>query len=104
MDAGEDIILIVGAQILQFTEVVEGDGYLSLARVVELEVGGGDAVVGGQHAAHHVGGDGVARHDSAGEGEIQNVALEHGLDSDAAIGFADAKRVTSGFGDFVSPL
>jgi hypothetical protein len=55
MHAREDVVLIVGAQILQFAEITEGDRYFSGTGIVEREVGSGNAVIRGQHARHDVG-------------------------------------------------
>src|SRR5215472_7474907 len=49
VDAAQDVVLIVLAHLLELAEIVERDRGLAAARIVKLEVGRVDAVIGGQH-------------------------------------------------------
>src|SRR5215468_4769374 len=49
MHAGQDVVLIFGTEVLQFAEIVQGDGDVTVPRVVKLERRGADAVIGGEH-------------------------------------------------------
>src|SRR5665213_944660 len=102
-DAGENVVLIVRAEILKFAEVVEGDGDGTVARIVELEVGCGDAVIGGEHFAHDDGGGALGRDGGAGEREEEDIALQDGLHGETAIDLYDAQHAFALFGDRIAP-
>src|SRR5215469_12295268 len=75
VNTGQDIVLVFRSQVQELAEVVEGDRDLT-AGVVELEVGGRDAVAGVEHLAHDVGGDGGIGNDRADQRKEADIAFE----------------------------
>ena len=96
------LALPVRAEFLQFAEVVERDGYVAVAGFVKLEVRGRDTVVGGEHFVHDAGRDGGRGDRHADQREIQNLAGENRLKSDAAIDLLDAENAIACLGDGVA--
>src|SRR5262245_7825203 len=63
-----------------------------------------NTIFGVQHFSHDFGGQSGLRHDGTSQGKEHDFALKDGLNGDAAGQFADFQGVSTGFGDFVTPL
>src|ERR1039458_3841735 len=104
MHAGYHIVLVLRTHILYLAEVVQGHRYIAAPRIVKLEAGSADPIVGGQHARHDLRRNRGARHRDARHRQKQNVAFEYRLDGDAAIHFANLNRGRNRFRNVVSLL
>ena len=101
-DAGEDVVLIVRPEFLKFAEIVQCDGHVTVARILQLKMRRGDAVVRREHLAHDWGRQAGGGHRHANQRQKQNLAGEHGLQNDSAVDFLNPEYAIAGFGDRVA--